>query len=460
MTLPPLRFNAFAMNCASHITHGQWRRPDTKQTAYTDLDTWVELAKILERGRFDALFLADVVGPYETYGGSRDTAVREGLQIPVNDPSLLLPALAHATEHLGLAFTQSILQEHPYNFARRLSTLDHLTKGRVAWNIVTSYLEGAGRNLGFGGLPLHAERYERAHEYLDVLYKLLEGSWEDDAVLRDAERGIYSDPAKIHDVRHRGKFYEIDGPHLSEPSPQRVPLLFQAGSSEAGREFAAAHAEAVFLGAVSPEGARAQIEDVRARAVRRGRDPQDIVFFQGLTLIIGSTEEEAARKRELYEEYASFEGFAAHLSGSIGVDLAEIDFDAPIGEIDTNGVKGFARALIEGEPNKTWTFGEVLKNRVWTRPISGVPEQIADELELWRAAGVGGINLSYVTLPGSFADFADHLAPVLQERGLLKREYAEGTLREKFFGRSARLPSTHPAAAYRRTALAPQGAAR
>ena len=445
----PLRFNAFTMNCVSHITHGLWRHPETRQTAYTDLDTWVELARVLERGTFDAVFLADVVGVYDTFRGGRETAVTEGLQIPVNDPSLLIPAMAYATEHLGFAFTQSVLQEHPYNFARRISTLDHLTKGRIGWNIVTSYLESAGRNLGFGGLPPHAERYQRAHEYVDVVYKLLEGSWEDDAVLRDTERLIYADPAKIHDINHVGKFYDVVGPHLSEPSPQRTPLLFQAGSSEDGREFAATHAEAVFLGAVSPEGATAQITDVRARAVRHGRDPGDILFFQGLTLIIGSTEDEAKRKIREYEELVSFDGFAAHLSGSIGVDLGAIDFDAPIGEIDSNGVKGFARSLIEAEPDKKWTFGEVLRRRAWQRPLAGTPEQVADQLQVWADAGVDGINVMYVTTPGTFADFTDHLAPVLRERGLLKRGYAPGTLRDKLFG-GARLPARHPAATYRR----------
>ena len=145
-----LRFNAFAMNCVSHIHHGQWVREDTRQLDYASLDPWVELAQILERGKFDALFLADVIGTYDSYGGSRDAAVEEGLQIPLNDPSLLIPAMAYATENLGFAFTHSVLQEHPFNFARRVSTLDHLTQGRVAWNIVTSYLENAARNLGYG----------------------------------------------------------------------------------------------------------------------------------------------------------------------------------------------------------------------------------------------------------------------------------------------------------------------
>jgi alkanesulfonate monooxygenase SsuD/methylene tetrahydromethanopterin reductase-like flavin-dependent oxidoreductase (luciferase family) len=168
-----------------------------------------------------------------------------------------------------------------------------------------------------------------------------------------------------------GKYYDVVGPHLSEPSPQRTPLLFQAGSSEDGRNFAAGNAEAVFLGALSPAGATAQIADVRARAVRHGHDPGDVQFFQGLTLIVGSTEEEAKRKISEYEEYVSFDGFAAHMSGSIGVDLGAIDFDAPIGDIDTNAVKGFARSLVEAEPDKTWTFGEVLRRRAWQRPMAG-----------------------------------------------------------------------------------------
>ncbi|HXF30205.1 MAG TPA: NtaA/DmoA family FMN-dependent monooxygenase, partial [Solirubrobacterales bacterium] len=318
--MPRLRFNAFSMNCVSHIHHGQWTRPDTRQMDYTDLDAWIELAQILERGKFDALFLADVVGTYAAYGGNRDAAVEEGLQTPVNDPSLLVPAMAAATENLGFAFTQSVLQEQPFNFARRLSTLDHLTKGRVGWNIVTSYLPDAARNLGFGGLPSHEDRYRRAEEYMQVVYKLLEGSWEEDAVIRDLERGVYADPAKIHEIDHSGPFYpDVVGPHLSEPSPQRTPVLFQAGSSERGREFAARNAEAIFIAARSPLGARTQIEDVRGRAERLGREGGDILFFQGMSAIVGGTEEEARRKEAEIDELASDEGYAAHMAGNLGI---------------------------------------------------------------------------------------------------------------------------------------------
>jgi FMN-dependent oxidoreductase (nitrilotriacetate monooxygenase family) len=450
-----LRLNAFTMNCVSHIHHGQWVRPDTRQLEYASLDPWVELAQLLERGRFDALFLADVIGTYDSYRGSRDPAVLEGLQIPVNDPSLLIPAMAHATTDLGFAFTHSVLQEHPFNFARRIATLDHLTNGRVAWNVVTSYLETAGRNLGFGGLPEHDERYERADEYLEVVYKLLEGSWEDDAVVRDAERRVYADPAKIHDIDHVGRFYpDVVGPHLSEPSRQRTPVLFQAGSSERGREFAARHAEAVFIIARSAAGARTQVEDVRARAARHGRHPGDILFYQGLSVIVGGTEAEARRKEAEIDAFASDEGYAAHMAGNLGIDLSAIDVDAPIGELSGANVQGVVRNLVEAAPDRTWRFGELLRYTADLR-IVGTPEQVADELQTWAEAGVDGINLMYHTTPGSFADFVDGVTPVLQERGLAQREYAPGTLREKLAdGRAGpRLPGRHPAAAFRRTAV-------
>jgi FMN-dependent oxidoreductase (nitrilotriacetate monooxygenase family) len=450
-----LRFNAFAMNCVSHIHHGQWVRPDSRQLEYATLDPWVELAQILERGKFDALFLADVIGTYDSYGGSRDAAVEEGLQIPVNDPSLLIPAMAYATDNIGFAFTHSVLQEHPFNFARRVSTLDHLTGGRVAWNIVTSYLNNAARNLGYGSLPEHRDRYRRAEEYVQVLYKLLEGSWEDDAVVRDVAHGIYADPAKIHDIDHVGEFYDVVGPHLSEPSPQRTPLLFQAGASEEGRDFASRNAEAIFIPGTSPEVARHNIEDVRSRAARAGRDPSDILFFAGFTFVVGGTEDEAQRKAREFDETASARGYAAHMGGGMGVDLAEIGLDTPVGELAQYNSRGWIKSLIEAAPDRTWTFGDVLKLQGANRVV-GTPEQIADRLEELAEAGVDGINVTYYTSPGSFVDFIEGVTPVLQERGLAQVEYGPGTLREKLSdGESGPLLNErHPGAAIRRERLA------
>jgi len=450
---PPRRLllNAFHMNCVSHIQQGLWVRDDTRQLEYTRLDPWVELAQILEKGCFDALFLADVVGVYDTYRGGPETSIVEAMQIPVNDPALLIPAMAHVTEHLGFAFTSSILQTHPFTFARQVSTLDHLTQGRVAWNVVTSYLPNAGASLGLGCLPAHDERYDRADEYLDVTYKLWEGSWEDDAVLRDTQRGIYADPAKIHPIHHVGKHYEVAGPHLSEPSPQRTPLLFQAGSSTRGRQFAAKHAECVFI--VVPRqslsAASSVISDIRSQAVRRGRHPEDILFFQGLSPVVGGTEAEAKAKEAEYLEQVSTEGVLAHLSGSIGVDLAAIDLDRPLETLESQTMRGSIKGLIESAPDQTQTFRDLTRSRLAGQFLTGAPEQIADALQTWHEAGVDGFNLVYSITPGTFVDFIEAVVPVLQKRGLAQREYVPGPLRQKIFGHP-RLSTRHPAAAYRR----------
>ena len=443
--------NAFSMNCVSHIQQGLWVRDDTRQTEYTQLDPWVELAQILEKGCFDALFLADVVGVYDAYKGGPETSIIQGMQIPVNDPAMLIPAMAHATENLGFAFTSSVLQSHPFSFARQMSTLDHLTNGRVAWNIVTSYLPNAGANFGLGGLPSHDDRYDLAEEYLDVTYKLWEGSWEDDAVLRDKERGVYADPAKIHKINHIGKHYEVAGPHLSEPSPQRTPLLFQAGSSTRGRQFAAKHAECVFIveSLESLKGQTNVITDIRDQATRLGRNPEDILFFQGVSPVVGGTQAEAKAKEAEYLEQFSTEGSLAHLSGSVGVDLGAINLDEPLHNIDSQGMRGFVKSLIESTPDKTQTFHDLVRTRIAGQFLTGAPEQIADALQRWHGLGVDGFNLVYSITPGTFVDFIDSVVPILQSRGLMQKEYTPGPLRQKIFG-NAKLPTRHPAAAYRR----------
>lgn len=445
-----LLFNAFSMNCVSHIHHGLWGRADTRQLEYASLDPWIELAQILERGRFDALFLADVVGVYDSYKGGPETSIREGMQIPVNDPSLLIPAMAVVTEHLGFAFTGSILADHPYNFARRVSTLDHLTKGRVAWNIVTSYLPGAARNLGFGDLPRHDDRYDRGDDYLEVLYKLWEASWDEDAVVADVERGIYADPAKVHTIDHIGPYYRVPGPHLCEPSPQRTPVLFQAGSSDRGREFAARHAECAFV-----VGSRRTVARIRAdigeRAVRHGRRPEDVKIFQGVTPVVGGTEAEAEAKAAELRAEASVEGGLAHLSGTLGADLGSVDPDRPIADFDFNSTIGIFRSLAESAPDKSWTFGDLARRQMTGQFMVGSPEQIADRLEALADAGADGFNLVYTSTPGTFVDFIEGVVPVLQERGLMQREYEHGTLREKLFGHP-RLADRHPGSTARRTA--------
>ena len=444
--------NAFSMNCVSHIQQGLWVRDDTRQLEYNQLEPWVELAQILEKGCFDALFLADVIGLYDTYHGGPEISIKEGMQVPANDPALLVSAMAHVTEHLGLAFTSSVFQSHPFTFARQMSTLDHLTRGRVAWNVVTSYLPNAVANFGYERLPSHDERYGLSDEYMDVVYKLWEGRWEDDAVLRDTARGIYADPDKVHPINHTGKHFTVAGPHLSEPSPQRTPLLFQAGSSTRGRRFAATHAECVFIveSRTSLRGAASVISDVRAQATRPGRRSDDIRFFQGISPVVGGTEAEAKAKKAEYLEEFSTEGAFAHLSGTVGVDLAAIDLDQPLGTINTDAMRGFVKSLIESAPDKTQTFRDLTRTRLAGQFLTGTPEQIADALQEWQEAGVDGFNLTYSVTPGTFVDFIDGVVPVLQARDLMQKEYSPGSRRQKIFG-FPRLPERHPAAAYRRS---------
>ena len=282
----PLVFNLFEMNTVGHISHGLWRHPHNNRHRYTDLEFWTSEAKLLEEGLFDAVFLADVIGAYDGYRGGPDTALREAVQIPNNDPLLLIPAMAAVTRHLGFVATFSTTYEPPFAFARRASTIDHLTKGRFGWNVVTSYLPNAARNFGLDDELDHAQRYDRAHEYLDVLYKLWEGSWDDDAVVRDVANRVYTDSSKVRRIDHTGKYFRVAGPHLSEPSLQRTPVIYQAGSSATGRDFAAKHAEAVFVGGSSLENFRDTIEDIHRRGEVAGRPRGSIKTLASAVLIL------------------------------------------------------------------------------------------------------------------------------------------------------------------------------
>lgn len=443
----PLRFNAFAMHTNSHIHHGQWRRPDAGQVDFEDVQLWIRLAKTLEDAKFDALFLADVSGVYGDADADFEVYIREGLQIPSHDPITLVGALATHTEHLGLALTSNVVQNHPFNFARQISTLDHISKGRIAWNIVTGVQDNGARNFGLPRLVDHAERYEWADEYVDVTYKLWEGSWDDDAVLKDRVRGQYSDPTKIHRIDHVGKRYSVQGPHLPSPSPQRTPLLYQAGSSASGRSFAARNAEATFIIAPSPAIARQQIEETRRLAVEAGRLAEDITFYQGLSFVIGDTEEEAQAKAVEYERYVSIDGYLAH-HALVDSDGRAYDPDTRLVDVQTETMKGFSEWVRKAVTDREPTIRDVALILSRNTRIVGTPEQIADRLVEWQDAGVDGINVINWVLPGSFEEFAEKVLPVLRQRGLAQTEYAPGTLREKLFGR-AHLDERHPAARYR-----------
>ena len=316
--------------------------------------------------------------------GNREAALTQAAQTPVNDPMLLVPAMAAATEHLGFAFTSSILQYPPFTFARLISTLDHLTQGRVAWNIVTSYLESAGRSYGRSGLPEHDERYDMADEYCEVCYKLWESSWEDGAVVKDKQRGIYADPSKVWNVVHEGKYYKMDGCHLSEPSPQRTPVLYQAGSSSRGQAFAARHAECVFIASPTPEIARKIIQTTRKQAEQNGRNPEDILFFAYLKTVTGSTEAEVKQKYDDYLEHTSYDGSMALWCGWAGYDLGQLDPDEPLEYVETNAIRTLWNNFVHLDPERKWRVRDLAKyvGLGGGGPVvAGTPEQIANEFQ-------------------------------------------------------------------------------
>ena len=443
----PLLFSAFVMNTVSHILHGCWRQPDARQIEFNSLDLWVNLAKELEAGLFDVIFFADVVGLYNDFSGSYRKHVESGLQIPSNDPSVILSALAYNTEHLGLAFTSNILQEHPFNFARKISTLDHVSNGRIAWNIVTNPLVNAARNFGQELTP-HDERYEWASEYTAVTYKLWEGSWEEGALLQDREVGIHADFDKVHRINHVGKRYAVEGPHLVAPSPQRTPLLFQAGASEAGMNFAAANAEAQFLIVPRPEVATSVIGTMDGLLKQAGRRRVDVKFFQGLSFVVGSTEAEAMRKSRELDEAIDSETMITHLGGGLGVDMGVYSLDQPITDIQTEGVRSILEWVRAAVVGREATVRDIAKLNSRSSRVTGTPEQIAQQLATWQEAGIDGINVINATIPGSYTEFIEHVMPELRKRGLAKEAYTPGTLRRKIFG-DDRLPPTHPATAYR-----------
>jgi FMN-dependent oxidoreductase (nitrilotriacetate monooxygenase family) len=443
-----LIFNAFVMNTGSHIQHGQWRHPDAQQADFNDVELWVKLAKRLEEGFFDGIFFADVVGLYGPADSDYSVNAREGLQIPSNDPLVLLSALAVNTEHLGLSLTSSIIQEHPFDFARKISTLDHISKGRIGWNIVTSGQENAARNFDLKALPAHDDRYDWADEYVDVTYKLWEGSWDEDALVKNRETGVFADPEKIHRINHVGPRYRVEGPHLPSPSPQRTPFLYQAGGSGRGKAFAAKNAEAVFIVAPSPAIAKEGIDETRALAESFGRRAEDIKFIQGLSFIIGRDEAEVAEKQAEYDRYVSVDGFMTHMNFGTKPDGTPYPPDTPLRDIKTNASQGILEWLRRSIPDREPVVADLAQITSNRGRLAGTPAQIADKLEEWQAAGVDGINVVNWQIPGSYDEFIDLLLPELQRRGLAKTSYRPGTSRAKIFGED-HLNERHPAAAYR-----------
>ena len=458
MARKQILLNAFNMNCVGHINHGLWTHPRDRSADYRKLSYWTELAQLLERGLFDGLFLADIVGVYDVYQGNVDLTLNESIQLPVNDPLLLVSAMAGVTRHLGFGLTANLTYDAPYLFARRMSTLDHLSEGRVGWNIVTGYLESAARAMGLTQQVEHDRRYDQADEYLEVLYKLWQGSWEEGAVVNDRQRRIYARPDKVHKVNHHGEFFDVEGYHLCEPSPQRTPVLFQAGSSARGLRFAGEHAECVFISGNNKAATRAQVDKVRAAAQASGRAPHAVKVFMGISVIVAPTEAEARAKHAEYLAHASAEAGVAHFASSTGIDFSRFELDEPIPYVKTNAIESAASKLKDNSLTRRQLLEQhALGGRYIL--LVGSPAQVADELLSWLdETGLDGFNLTRIVTPESYADFIDLVVPELQARGAYKTAYAEGTLRRKLFGTGDRLPADHKGARFSSGQISPVGA--
>ena len=425
------------MHSLTHQSPGLWRHPRDRSLEFARLPLWIELAKLWERGLFDGVFLADVLGPYDVYGGDARGAIRSGAQVPAHEPMLLVPAMAAVTTHLGFGITASLSYEPPFLLARRFSTLDHLTDGRVGWNIVTSYLDSAARAIGLDRQRAHDDRYALAEEYMQAITRLWEDSWEPGSVLADRS-GAYADPDKVHVVEHRGPALSMQALHLCAPSPQRTPVLYQAGSSPAGLSFAARHAECVFVSGPSVAVVAPRVARLRAALVAQGRAPQSVLVWALATIVLGTTDAEAADKLAEYRNFVDPEGALVLMSGWIGVDLAACPLDQKVRFVETDSGRAAMENFTSADPARDWTVRDVAAHVGigGAGPVfCGSPASVADALIAWRdATDIDGFNLAYAVLPESFSDIVTLLVPELQARGLYKTEYAPGTLREKLFG--------------------------
>ena len=420
-----LILNAAVLGVGMHL--GAWRYRDGDPFAYTDVAFYQEIARLAEAGRLHAIFLADTLSCGEVNF--------ERPNLGAMDPTLVLAAIASVTEHLGLIATASTTYNEPYNLARRFATLDHISRGRAAWNVVTTFMADVAANFGSAELPNHDDRYERADEFVDIVIRLWE-SWEDGVLVGDKSSGKFADAARVHAINHDGPHYAVRGPLTLPRSPQGRPILYQSGSSTPGRELAARFADAVFTPQNTLAAAKEFRTDLRRRAERHGRNPDDVKIVPGLLPILGGTEAQArARKDELDELGGQAELKKLAVRIGVRVEALKLDEPLPLAVIEADdrfqASQGFRTAAVRLGSEEGLTVREILyRNGGGHKQVVGTPEQIADVIETWyREGAVDGFNLMIDVLPSGLHDFVEHVVPLLQRRGVFHSDYAGTTLR-------------------------------
>jgi FMN-dependent oxidoreductase (nitrilotriacetate monooxygenase family) len=428
------------MHLAQFLVHGptyhslaMWRHPSTGEAGYdwTQPELYQHIARVCERGKFDMVFFADLNYVSDTYRGTMDPAIRHATQVPEHDPIPLLSFMAAVTSRIGLAATFSVSHAHPYYAARLWATLDHLTRGRAGWNVVTTLNHNQSANFGEALRPVE-ERYDRAAEFIEVCRKLW-ASWEPDAVVMDRATGVFADPAKVHRVEHAGPFFTSRGPLNVVPSAYGGPAILQAGTSPKGRAFAARHADAIFAIQPNLAGAKAYYDDIKSATVNEGRPPEACKILFGVQPILGATAEEARAKQEAHNRLVPLEGGLAILSGHLDFDLSTLP-------LDTVMAHRTERALQRMQTRYRTVTGELLTLRevaqrhgqsVGLLQMVGTPVEVADQMEaFFDHVGGDGFMLTPIYCPGAVEEFVDQVVPELQRRGRYRTDYAGATQRD------------------------------
>ena len=427
-----MKLGAFIHPTGNHVA--SWLHPDAQIDAGTNVEHYIALAQTAERGKFDLMFLADALA---TRDGSLEALSRWPQYMAYFEPVTLLSAIAARTHHLGLVATGTTSYNEPYNLARRYASLDHISHGRAGWNVVTSANLSEAYNFGRAEHFEHGERYDRAVEFTEVVFGLWD-SWDDDAFLRDRASGRYFDPAKLHYLNHNGKNFNVRGPLNMARPPQGRPVIFQAGSSEAGMELAARIAEAVFTPALSLEAGQRFYADLKGRMAKVGRHPDSLKVMPGLNPVIGRTSAEAEEKHNYLQSLIHPDVGLELLSNALGgFDLHPFPLDGPLPEaafqVDVKGASTSVRNVRNWARNEGLTIRQLFQRFAGARgqrTLIGTPTQIADDMEAWfKGSAVDGFLIQPSYLPGGLDEFVDLVVPELQARGLFRTEYEATTLR-------------------------------
>lgn len=429
-----------------------WHHPDFKAEVFKKPSFWESLARSVEAAAFDAIFFADTPAIRADTPFQRDHALSNGGGTRL-DPAFVIPIMAAVTERLGFVVTTSISYEHPSALARKFSTLDHLTQGRIGWNIVASNVKSAALNHGLKDQLPHDLRYDRGDEFMDVVYALWNRSWEDGSVPQDAARTVYSDAAKIHKVQHRGQWFNVEAIHITEPSPQRTPVLFQAGSSARGQQFAATHAECVYLNTTTFEETRRIITEIKTLAVQAGRNPESILCTPRIIPVVAETEEKARAKFESFLAASNPDDAVSLLQQWAGIDLRGrapdevLDIEALTARSGELHAADHLRRL--ARQGRRFTTASLLREYAFGGGLGnvlvGTPEQIADIMEKYvDEGGVAGFNVAYMIRSQSVDEFIELVIPELRRRGRIAPRRDNATFRERLFGAGAFLPADHP----------------